>query len=92
MSAPPVRWAVSDRNYEAASAIAHPFRAYLARSGLLRRPRCLGDVAGEVGVGGFSKAAVLTLSDNAWTLFTRGQSAEAIRQLKEHPAASPHHD
>lgn len=78
-----VRWAVEDREYAVASALGDTFGKYLGWSGRLRqRDAWVTWLAGEVRRGGFSQAVAERERDEAWTLFTQGQSEEAIRRLE----------
>lgn len=78
-----VRWAAADQEYAAASDLSDALRRYFEMTGQLReRDAWVTWLAGEVRKGGLSEALAGRVRDEAWTLFTQGQAAEAIRQLE----------
>lgn len=78
-----VRWAVDQGEYSTASNLGEMFKQYLEMSGRLReRDAWVKWLANEVRKGGFSAASSERERDEAWTVFTQGHAAEAVRILE----------
>jgi tetratricopeptide (TPR) repeat protein len=79
-----VGWAVEAGAYAEASAMGDTLRLYLERSGRFReRDRWVAWLAAEVRKGGFTQAVAERERDEAWSLLTQGQAAEAIQRLQD---------
>ena len=77
-----VRWAVASDQFDVAAEMGNTFRNYLEMSGRLRErdqwSTWLADAAAHTT---FSSAVARAGSDRAWSLFTQGHTAEAVRML-----------
>ena len=77
-----VRWAVAADQFDVAAAMGETFRHYLRMSARLRErdqwSAWLADAAAHTT---FSEAVAVAERQRAWSLFTQGHAAEAVRML-----------
>jgi tetratricopeptide (TPR) repeat protein len=77
-----VRWAVDSDHFDVAAAMGETFRAYLERSARLReRDQWVDWLAEAAAHTTFSVAVAVTECNRAWSLFTQGHVAKAVRML-----------
>jgi tetratricopeptide (TPR) repeat protein len=78
-----VRWAVDLDQFDVAAAIGNTFREYLERAARLREcDQWLAWLADAAARTTFSAAVAVVECNRAWSLFTQGHVAEAIRMLE----------
>jgi tetratricopeptide (TPR) repeat protein len=78
-----VRWAVADRQHQAAAALGDTFSLYLQMSGRLReRDAWVQWLRDAVARGGFTAEAAGYEREHAWTLFTGGDPQGAVDKLQ----------
>jgi Tetratricopeptide repeat len=77
-----MRWAVASDQFDVAAQMGDTFRDYLERSTRLRERDQLSSWVAEAAVHTTFSAAAATVERNqAWSLFTQGHTAEAVRML-----------